>query len=333
MRTRVCYTFYSKKSTPIPQSRGGAMVKFVRGLYVATASIVARVFLRSPRALFALAAALGTVRYYVGYVGRGRSRPGYLARMARALPERSCPDLERILRAFWRNHEKNFVELFLLPKLTPANIDRYVTFEGLASLDEALRRGTGAVLAPPHFGNERLLHLALALKGYPLTVMTSAFEDAPDNLRRARLEPAGQAHELLFPSDNPRRLYDAVARNRVVQFSPTAAGGTSGLWCDCFGYTLLVNTTPARVSLKTGAPLLPAFIYRRPNNRHHVVIEPPLGPPPGGGNDAAALTRTLMQRVEKRVHDDPDQFYWMWPIIRTDEAEAAGKQPPEREIP
>jgi len=309
------------------------MVKFVRGLYVAATGAVARALLPSPRALFALGAALGTIRCYVGYVGRGRSRAGYLARMARALPERSRPDLERILRAFWQNHEKNFVELFLLPKLTPANIDRYVTFEGLEFLDEALRRGTGAVLAPPHFGNERLLHLALALKGYPLTVMTSAFEDAPDNLRRARLEPAGQAHELLFPSDNPRRLYDALARNRVVQFSPTAAGATSGLWCVCFNHQLFVNTTPARLSLKTGAPLLPAFIYRRPDNRHHVVIERPLEPSRAQEADAGALTRALMKRVETRVHGDPAQFYWMWLVIRADEAEAAGRQPPEREIP
>jgi len=295
------------------------MIRFIRGLYFEIARAAASPFAIRPAALYRLGDFLGAVRYRFGYVGERRSRGIYLARMARALPGRTRAELEKILLAFWRSHQKNFLELFLLPHITAANVDTYVSFQGLEHLDAALASRRGAVIAPPHFGNERLLHIALALKGYPLAVMTSAFADAPANLRTARLEPARRVHELVFPSDNPRRLYDALRRNRVIQFSPTADGATSGAWCECFGYNLFVNTTPARLALKTGAPLLPCFIYREADNRHRIVVEPPLITK---DSDAAVLTRLLMAVIEKRVNEDPGQFYWMWLIIRAQEAEA-----------
>jgi len=302
------------------------MLKFARSVYFSLAGAVASPLVDRPARLYAWGDFLGRVRYRWGYVGGKRSRRTYLEHMQRALPALAAADVSRVLLAFWQNHQKSFLELFLLPRLTPANVGDVVDFEGLTILDQALARGRGAVLAAPHFGNERLLHVALALRGYPVTVMTSAFEDAPANLRRARLEPARRVHELVFPHDNPRRLYEALARNRAVQFSPTAAGGASGVWCRCFGHELFVNTTPARLALRTGAPLLPTFIYRLPDNRHRVVVEPPLTPPGGRVRDAAArLTQELMRVIEDRVAADPAQFYWMWLIIRAQEAEAAGR--------
>jgi len=242
--------------------------------------------------------------------------------MARALPDRSPEDLRAILRAFWDNHQKCFLELFLIERMTAANVSAFVSFDGLENLDRALARGRGAILAPPHFGNERLIHIALALKGYPLTLMTSAYDDAPANLRRARLEPARKLHELVFPYDNPRKLYRALSRNRVVQFSPTAAAGTSGIWGDYFGHRLSVNATPARLALRTGAPLLPAFIYRLPDDRHRLVIERPLEPPAATDKEAAhALTEKLLAVIQRRVREAPEQFYWMWLVIRAQEAD------------
>lgn len=302
---------------------GHRMLRFFRGLYFALAQAAALPFAARPQMLYRLGDFLGAVRYRFGYIGERRSRAIYLKHMTRALPERTRAALETILLTFWRSHQKNFLELFLLPRLTPGNIDSLVTFQGREHLDAALAQGYGAVIAPPHFGNERLLHIALALKGYPLTVMTSAFEDAPENLRRARLEPARRLHELVFPDDNPRQLYHALQRNRIVQFSPTAAGGSSGVWCECFGHKLFVNTTPARLALKTGAPLLPCFIYREDDNRHRIVVEPPL---PAADGDAAAATQRLMTIIETRVREDPGQFYWMWLIIRAQEAEAAARR-------
>lgn len=240
--------------------------------------------------------------------------------MARALPGRCEAELRRILKNFWKNHQKSFLELFLIEKMTSENVDDFVSFDGLEHLEAALAQGRGGILAAPHFGNERLIHIALALKGYPITLMTSAYEDAPANLRRARLEPARRLHELVFPSDNPRKLYDALTRNRLVQFSPTAAGGTSGIWCECFGHRLLINATPARLALRTGAPLLPTFDYRLADNRHRVVIEKPLTPPPPSPAAAAEFTEQLITLIQKRVDETPDQFYWMWLVIRAQEA-------------
>ncbi len=313
------------------------MLKIIRGLYFTFARAAILPVVRHPGVLYRFGDFLGRIRYRWGYVGEKRSRRVYVDHLRHALPGVPDAALENILRAFWVNHQKSFLELFLLPRLTPANISDYVRFEGLQYIDAALAAGRGAVLAAPHFGNERLLHIALALKGYPVTVMTSAFEDAPENLRRARLEPARRVHELVFPADNPRRLYDALARNRVVQFSPTAAGGTSGVWCDVFGYRLYINATPARLALRTGAPLLPAFIYRLADNRHRVVVEPPVdvSAPPGASGDAAAVaTCRTMRIIERRTRAHPEQYYWMWLVIRAQEAEdaAPGRAPTSRVV-
>ncbi|MBI4831371.1 MAG: lipid A biosynthesis acyltransferase, partial [Candidatus Lindowbacteria bacterium] len=80
-----------------------------------------------------------------------------------------------MLKTFWRSHQKNFLELFIMPRLNSQTISRLATFEGLDHLDYALRQGKGAILAVPHFGNERFLHVALALKGYPINVLSAKY--------------------------------------------------------------------------------------------------------------------------------------------------------------
>ncbi|MBN1592554.1 MAG: hypothetical protein JW941_04820, partial [Candidatus Coatesbacteria bacterium] len=130
--------------------------------------------------LFALGTLLGCIRYRVGYIGRMRSKAVYLRYLREALPHLEERERRDVLRKFWIDHEKSFLELFLIPTLTRENIDGFVQFDGLDVLDGALAKGKGVVLAVPHFGNSRLAHIALAIKGYPMNVISSRYEEASE---------------------------------------------------------------------------------------------------------------------------------------------------------
>ncbi len=305
------------------------LTRLARTGYYQLFSTISKIILPDTNRLSALGSLLGNVRYHVGYVGKMRSRRSYLHYLREALPH--LPETERreILRQFWINHEKSFLELFLIPTLTKENIDDFVQFDGLEVLDECLALGRGVVLAAPHFGNPRFLHIALAIKGYPMNVISSRYEEASDRVRQILLGPSLKWHNVGHPDTSPRWMFTALRKNGILQISPTAFGASKGCWITFLGGRTMVSTSPVRLDLSTGAALVPAFISRLQGYRHRIEIKAPLELRHDDDRQrlVQSTTEKLMKIVEQYAARYPEQFSWMWFVIRRQQAEglAAGE--------
>ncbi len=269
------------------------------------------------RRVMGLARVLGALRSRVGYVGRGRNRALYLETIDRALPGLPPGEREKILLDFWVNHQASFLELFLSPDLTPEALEGWVEFQGLEHLEAALEGGRGALLATMHMGDERLLHILLALKGFPIRALSADFADYGWAARRARLKAAGAFHPL-ETGNSHRWMFRSLDAGEAVFMALSGFGGPRGAWVDLLGREVLFSSAPARLALRTGAPLLTTVCLRRPDGSCMVRVDPPLAVDAGDSGDLAIhrVTSDLVARFRPLIQTDPGQFNWMWYIIR-----------------
>ncbi|MFM7784412.1 MAG: lysophospholipid acyltransferase family protein, partial [Gammaproteobacteria bacterium] len=100
------------------------------------------------------------------------------------------------------------------------------------------------------------------------------------------------------------------------------AGHSVGLACDTrmdqgeelpfLGQTVLGNTVPARLALRTGCPLVPVLAERLPGRRYRISVLAPVEPGEAGASDgerARAMSVLLMAQFESWVRARPAE--WM----------------------
>ncbi len=270
----------------------------------------------------------GSVRFHIGYVG-GYSKTEYLKAVADSFPKLPPAQHKRILRGFWKDHQRMFLELIMLRNIDSGNVSRLVDIEGAERLEAALSGGKGAILPVPHFGNIRLLHYFLALTGYPVSVVSSAYADDPEIVRRFKLGITSEVHQVGFRGDNPRWIIQALKANRLVQIASTAEAGNAGVEVDFMNRRLFLTSGWIRLAMMTGAPILPAWIQRGSDERHTIHIEPPFPlADESDKNDRIRQTaQNLLSSFEGIYRKKPQLIDWMSWMVRLSEAkEYFGKE-------
>lgn len=242
--------------------------------------------------------------------GRGGRDSIYRGHLSRIFPEAGPAEVDSIVREFWKTHQRAFLGLFNASRLTGG--DAAAAFAGgREQLDSTLEAGRGALLLAPHFGDERTLHILLSLAGYGISVLSTGYDGAPGAVRRYRLSESMRLHRVMFPGDNPRWMYRALAGGEVVQLAPTGYGGPGGIWVTSFGVPVLAPATPFRLRSATGCDIflavnhaLAGMAYRIELTRLDLPVEP---------GEAA---RELFRLIDALGRGSPGQYNWMNLAIR-----------------
>lgn len=230
--------------------------------------------------------------------------------------KRIFPDLDeagaaRLVREYWRRHNRHTVDLFHLERFVPGMLDNAVEWRGREHLDGALEDGRGVLLLVPHFGDERSMHILMGMAGYPVEVISSRYLGDGEIPRRARLAVGARWNTLHFPDENPRWMYRSLADNRIVHYSPTAYGGPTGVWVEMFGVPDLVPSTPWKLSNRTGCRTIFGMCFVLPGMRFRIEFEPMELP-----DDMEWFTELVMRRVERCGLEHPEQYDWKNLVIR-----------------
>ena len=72
-----------------------------------------------------------------------------------------------------------------------------------------------------------------------------------------------------------------------------------------------VPTGPASFSLRTGAPIIPTFLVREPDNSYCLIFEEAIHCPVGMDREEAvrAVTQTCLEVMERTIRRYPTQWY------------------------
>jgi lauroyl/myristoyl acyltransferase len=303
------------------------LTRAAMAVYYLTFQVVVRAAIHEPKGIDRLATPLGKIRRRIGYIGPNRSPRRYLDAIREALPNLSDSEAEEVLKTFWLNHQRKFLSLFLVPRLSSSNIDQWVEFQGLEHLDKALEAGKGVILPYPHFGNERIHHVSLALKGYHMSVVSSEYQDYAKASRAAKLDPVRRVHHVGFRGESPRWMMQWLKDNGVIQIASTAEAGSKGLWVGILKRKLYLPSGWIRLAAVTGAWVIPSLIHHRPNDRHLLQIYPGFQVPSSvrSTDDLTEVASNFFHILEPEFYKEPGDIDWMTWLVRCEESDQIAK--------
>ena len=236
-------------------------------------------------------------------------------------PNASSRELKRLALLTYRSYARDTIDFI---RSIPMNRTQFeptmATFDS-SRLDDLLKQKRGAVIVGGHFGNWELGGVALRLlHGYPLTVVGKP-EASPvvGEIRRRMRESLGietlQIGQMLDTALQIRRV---LATNGIVAMLLDRHVGRDRIDVTFFGRPAGFVRTPAMIGYLSGAPLVPAFMIRQPDDRFVGVLgEPIVVDSTKPTEDAVrSATQAFAAQLEDRIRANPQLWYQFYPYWR-----------------
>jgi len=272
-------------------------------------SLLARSTMAGLRALSWERARAAGERLGDGVRGLGLRRRVAQENLALAFPQWSAAERERVLRDHYRELGRVVAEYAHLDRLARAPLGEvFVETVGVEVL-EALR-GRGAILLSGHYSNFELMGAMLARLN-PVDFLVKPLSNAGvERFITGRRAEAGVG--CISTNDGTRSVYQALAAGRWVAILGDQDASRRGVFVPFFGRPASTAAGPARLSLKTGAPIVMGFAVRRPDGRFDLQIEAPLGVAEPKAPDAVLrLTARHVAVLEAQVRACPELWFWL----------------------
>ncbi len=259
---------------------------------------------------------LGELGGIVAYLLAVPLRRVGMQNLAIAFPEKPPRERRRILRGSFLNLGRMAAEMAHFPTLTADQLRQMVAFEDEAWWRERIvqPRETGGLVLSGHFGNWELLVYAHGMRGFPVTMVHRAIRNPLiDRWLHGIRRPAGT--RLVRKSRAASEVLRALREHQllVLPFDQNSTRGL-GVFVKFFGLEASTNVGIARLALRTGAPVIPAFILRQGRSARHVVHVLPFIDAVDTGNpaeDVRCNTERFSAVFEEMVRRYPEQWLWM----------------------
>lgn len=225
--------------------------------------------------------------------------------------------VSRLAYAAYRNLGQSLIEFLRLPHMTTDAIRQWARLEGGEHVAEGLARGRGVVLVTAHLGNWELLSAVMGLSGFPTTDIANPQDD---EALTALLNRIRVLHGLrLVSMQDIRACLRVLKNNECLAVFSDGNARVPGAFVNFFGRPAATYTGAAYFAHATGAPLLPLFIERLPDDTHVARIGPPIPQSRTGDKQRDLLITTMrLQRViQDEIRRRPHEWYWLLNRWRT----------------
>ena len=231
------------------------------------------------------------------------ARRAVRANLAVVAPERNG---DALIRRVFVEQSRNYVEIFSIPRLDPKELLARMRVDGWEHVARAYERGKGVIVASAHLGPVSVVGQMLLAHGFhvalPVETERSEFQRA---VNRAR----GGAGLQLIRTESARSIFRVLHEGKVLGVLADRAVTGVGERVDFFGREALLPSAAIVLSMRTGAPLVPAFADRI-DGVLAATFEPPLDLPNTG--DRSADVREGVQRfarvLERYVRSAPEKW-------------------------
>ena len=252
----------------------------------------------------------------VGALGHAldrRHREVALRNLEMALPEIPPDERRRLVRECFRHFGAALCDVISAGRFDAREICGRLTLEGWENVEAADRPGKGFFVLSPHLGMWEMVPAVIGLyRGRMHIVMRPA--DNPYLNRELQSSREQFGNRTIPKRGAARRMLETLREGGIVGILiDQRVQPQEGIEVPFFGRPALTTPVLARLSLRTGAPVLPVAIFPEPRGRYRFVAHPPIFPPEGAqGDDAAVeLTRRYLEVAEQDIRRHPEQWLWM----------------------
>jgi KDO2-lipid IV(A) lauroyltransferase len=188
-----------------------------------------------------------------------------------------------------------------------AKLEPLAEIQGLEHLQSALQEGNGVILLSAHFTTLEIGGRLLA-RHTPFHVLYREHKNPVIGhvMGKARTRLYGKA----IPRGDMNSLRKSLKENRAVWYAPDQDHGTANsVFVPFFGIPAATLTTTSRIAAISGARVVPFFQRRLPGSHGYALeLLPALEDFPG--DDVASDTARIVQLIEARVRQQPEQYLW-----------------------
>ena len=214
--------------------------------------------------------------------------------------------VEREARRTFHYFGKYLVDFFRFTRMSMHDVKRTVSTEHVERIEQAVGMGRGVLVVTAHLGNWEIGGAALAAMGYPVNGIFMPTRSKKTNaLFQRRREARGLK---VFPlGEAARESLKALRRKEFVGLLGDRDYSGGGARVPLFGVPTRLPSGPARLCLKTGAPILMGFLLRRDDDTFLMRIYPPITAEEYGS--ISEIQGAICDVLEQAIGEDPCQWF------------------------
>jgi KDO2-lipid IV(A) lauroyltransferase len=237
-----------------------------------------------------------------------------------AYPEMSASARGRLLRDSMLNLGRHLGEFTRFSSITPETLRQTIDCDGLENIEAARARGRGVIILSAHLGAWEMISFTMSAFGYPFDFLVRRIEN-PAVERLIETIRTRFGNRTIDKRSAARVMLTTLrAGNLLALMVDINVVRNKGIFVKFFGVPACTTFIAAKLSLRTGAPLVPIFApWDEQHQRYVMQIGAPLTIERSGNeeNDVRQLTKRFTRVVEDQIRRYPDQWLWIHKRWRT----------------
>ncbi len=214
--------------------------------------------------------------------------------------------LARMARMNFEHFGKYLVDFFRFARMRPEDVRRLVDMENFDYLAQARAHGKGVIIVTAHFGNWELGGAIMTALGYRLSAVFQP-ERAHSVNRLFQQHRAGRGIHGIALGRAARSVIQVLKNQGLAAMLADRDFSPHHEPIEFFGAPARLPSGPARLAMHIGAPVLPIFISRKPDDRFLMRCYSPLMPADCQSLDE--LRQRIRDILQEEIRQNPLQWF------------------------
>lgn len=218
------------------------------------------------------------------------------------------------------NQVKNFTDYIATVHYTKLSQFKFIDIVGEENLKKEYEKGKGVICLMSHTGAWEFSAILPPLMGYTTSAVSRSLPNqAIDKLIVRARERRGMKN--ITRGGGYKILLEHITKGDCFIIMIDQDTKTKGVFVDFFGKKAFTPLGAALLAKKTGAPVVPMFMRRTPENRYEFSIQPAI-PYVETGDDEVDFqynTQQYTNCIENFIKQNPTQWVWMHERWKTTE--------------
>ncbi len=249
-----------------------------------------------------LARSAGGLLYFVLIFRRKIALKNLDTAFGHSLPAK---EKRRIARRSFQNMTLSATELFMVPRMIRRARSCF-GFSNYHFLEQAFAKGRGVILAISHLGSWEYLSFLPYLQKPRWSVIVKDIRNPYLNRNINDLRRMMTVNPIP-KKDSIKQAVRQLKQNHGVAILIDQWAGGEGIWKFFFGHPTSTTSVPARLALRFGSPIVPAYCIRTSPGFYTIEIHESV---PAEGSSESELTQRLNRLLEEQIKRYPDQWLW-----------------------
>ena len=230
-----------------------------------------------------------------------------------AFPEWDDAKRREVIRGMIRQIGWMAAEFSQFPKYDRKTIERIVVVDGFENFDAARRRGKGVLFLTGHMSAWELAPFAQALHGYPLhfLVRPIANRRVDELVNRYRCLSGNQP---IGKNRSARSILKILGEGGTIGVLSDHNTSHENVFVNFFGVPAATTSGLARIALRTGAAVVPGFLFwDAGSGKYRLGFEPAVELSRTSDEEADIVENTarFTRVIENYVRAHPEQWLWV----------------------